>query len=150
MLEIVCWTKKFRWGLTNLWVPYSRKSYRFSMFEATSSNVSSWQEEPKIFENPPTLLTQRYQINGVRLLDFSLVHSTLKVHHRAKPKTFHIATLVWFMWSLFIFGFYEKKKKKACDLRPFEALITQKVQCSDLQLNLSQKWEISRRIPSHQ
>ena len=112
MLEIVCWTKKFRWGLTNLWVPYSRKSYRFSIFEATSSNVSSWQEEPKIFENPPTLLTQRYQINGVRLLDFSLVHSTLKVHHRAKPKTFHIATLVWLMWSLFIFGFYEKKKKK--------------------------------------
>ena len=56
------------------------------------------------------------------------------------------------MWSLFIFGFYEKKKKKkkACDLRPFEALITQKVHCSDLQLNLNQKWEISRRIPRHQ
>ena len=49
MLEIVCWTKKFRWGFTNLWIPYSRKSYRFSMFEATSSNVSSWQGEPKIF-----------------------------------------------------------------------------------------------------
>ena len=44
----------------------------------------------------------------------------------------------------------KKKKKKAYDLRPFEALITQKVQCSDLQLNLNQKWEISRRIPSHQ
>ena len=51
-------------------------------------------------------------------------------------------------------GFMKKKKKKkkekACDLRPFEAFITQKVQCSNLQLNLNQKLEISRRIPSHQ
>ena len=44
----------------------------------------------------------------------------------------------------------KKKKKKAFDLRPFVGLITQKVHCSDLQLNLNQKWEISRRIPSHQ
>ena len=44
----------------------------------------------------------------------------------------------------------KKKKEKACDLRPFEAFITQKVQCSNLQLNLNQKLEISRRIPSHQ
>ena len=52
------------------------------------------------------------------------------------------------MWSLFIFGFYEKKKKKACDLRPFEALITQKVQCFDLQLNLNQKWLTTHIISS--